>query len=47
MVSERLGHASTAITIDLYTHVVKGMQSDAAETVAGLIFGPGADVTNS
>lgn len=37
VVSERLGHHSTAFTLDVYTHVMPGMQHDAAETVAGLI----------
>jgi integrase len=41
IVSERLGHAKTAITSDLYQHVTPGMQHDAAEKVAGLIFRPG------
>lgn len=40
VVSERLGHASTTITRDIYQHVIKGMQSDAAEAVASAIFGP-------
>ncbi|HEV2086883.1 MAG TPA: tyrosine-type recombinase/integrase, partial [Cryptosporangiaceae bacterium] len=35
--SERLGHHSTAFTLDVYTHVVPGMQQQATETVAGLI----------
>ena len=35
--SERLGHHSTAFTLDVYTHVVPSMQQQAAETVAGLI----------
>ena len=39
VVSERLGHATTAVTADIYSHVLPGMQSDAAETVAKLIFG--------
>lgn len=39
VVSERLGHSKTAITLDLYTHVTATMQADAAETVAGMIFG--------
>ena len=34
---ERLGHHSTAFTLDVYTHVVPGMQQHAAETVAALI----------
>ena len=40
VVSARLGHASTAITTDIYQHVTPAMQSNAAETVARLIFGP-------
>lgn len=40
IVSERLGHTSTKITWDIYQHVTPVMQSDAAETVARLIFGP-------
>lgn len=38
VVSERLGHATTAITLDTYSHVTPAMQSGAAEKVAGLIF---------
>jgi len=30
IVSERLGHASVAITLDLYSHLLPGMQEDAA-----------------
>jgi integrase len=30
IVSERLGHSSIAITLDLYSHVLPGMQRDAA-----------------
>jgi len=29
---ERLGHSSIAITLDLYSHVVPGMQRQAAQT---------------
>ncbi len=39
VVQERLGHSSIAITLDLYSHVTDPMKSDAAEQVAGLIFG--------
>jgi len=31
IVQERLGHASISITLDVYSHVVEGMQEDAAE----------------
>jgi integrase len=30
VVSERLGHGGSAITLDLYSHVLEGMQEDAA-----------------
>ena len=40
IVSERLNHSSTHITREIYTHVTPPMQSDAAERVAKVIFGP-------
>ncbi|MSO38136.1 MAG: site-specific integrase, partial [Acidimicrobiia bacterium] len=36
---EQLGHSSIATTLDLYSHAVPGLQEDAAETVAALLFG--------
>jgi integrase len=39
VVSERLGHANIAITLDIYSHATPAMHTDAAETVAGLVFG--------
>jgi integrase len=33
VVSERLGHASIAITLDTYSHVMPGMQEEAAERI--------------
>ena len=39
VVSERLGHASIAITLDTYSHVNPAMQEEAADTVARLILG--------
>jgi site-specific recombinase XerD len=33
VVSEMLGHASVAITLDRYSHVLEGMDSDAAEAL--------------
>lgn len=39
VVSDRLGHSSPVVTWTIYQHVVKGMQSDAAERVATAIFG--------
>ncbi len=37
--SERLGHSSIAITLDTYSHVVPGLQEDAAATVGSTLFG--------
>jgi integrase len=37
VVSERLGHANIAITMDVYSHVIPGMDAQAANTVARLI----------
>ncbi len=31
--SERLGHSNVGITLDLYSHVIPGMQEDAASLV--------------
>jgi integrase len=37
VVSERLGHASVAFTLDTYAHVIPGQQADAAAAVAALL----------
>jgi len=37
VVSEMLGHASVAFTLDRYAHVLPSMQADAAERIAGLL----------
>ena len=34
VVSEMLGHASVALTLDVYSHVTKSMQQDAANAMA-------------
>ena len=39
VVSERLGHASVGITLDLYSHVTPAIARDAADSVAATIFG--------
>ncbi len=39
VVSERLGHANIAITLDTYSHVLPALQEDAAAKVAALILG--------
>lgn len=36
VVQERLGHSSISVTLDIYSHVNPGLESDAAERVAGL-----------
>ncbi len=37
VVSERLGHSSISLTLDVYSHVMPGMQQEAAEKIdAGL-----------
>lgn len=38
IVSERLGHTTIGITMDLYSHVLKEMQEEAAEQLESLIF---------
>ncbi len=38
VVSERLGHSSVAFTLDVYSAVIPGLQEDAAERVAALVF---------
>jgi integrase len=44
VVQERLGHASIAITLDLYSHVVQGLQESAAVKFDELITNKTAQV---
>lgn len=37
VVSERLGHANIAFTIETYQHLLPGMQADAARTFEALV----------
>ena len=37
VVSEMLGHASVAITLDIYSHVLPHMQEEAAERMEELV----------
>jgi hypothetical protein len=37
--SERLGHATVAFTLDTYTSALPAMDKSAADLVAGLILG--------
>ena len=39
VVSERLGHASVTITMDIYSHVLPGIQRDAADKFSRLLSG--------
>jgi integrase len=39
VVQERLGHATIAITLDIYSHAIPAMQEDAAEKIAALLEG--------
>ena len=38
IVSERLGHGSVAITLDIYSHVVPGLQEAAARRFDDVMF---------
>ncbi len=38
VVSERLGHASAALTLDVYSHVLPDMQQQAAERLEHILF---------
>ena len=40
VVSDRLGHATVAITLDIYSHVIPALSEEAAATVAALVMGP-------
>lgn len=40
VVSERLGHASVAITLDVYSHVLPNMQQEAAVKLEALLYSP-------
>lgn len=39
IVSERLGHSSVAFTLDTYSHVLPGMQAEAAQIFAEFVLG--------
>jgi integrase len=39
VVSECLGHANTGITADLYAHVLRGQQADAAKRLGDVLWG--------
>lgn len=37
VISERLGHATVAMTLDIYSHAIPALQHDAATTIADLV----------
>ncbi len=39
VVSERLGHSSIALTLDVYSHVLPSMQAEAAEHLEVMLYG--------
>jgi integrase len=39
VVAERLGHSSTTLTMDVYSHVMPGMQSEATTQLERLLYG--------
>jgi integrase len=39
VVSERLGHATVAFTLDRYAHVLPGMQDRASDRLEEILFG--------
>lgn len=47
VISERLGHASVAFTLDTYSHVMPGLQEVAAERFDQLILARLADENNA
>ena len=40
VVSERLGHANVAITLEVYSHVLPDMQAQAAQQMDRVLLGP-------
>jgi integrase len=46
VVSEQLGHASTAFTLDTYAHVLPHMQDEAAAKVEAMLFGKGGFISD-
>jgi integrase len=44
VVSERLGHATVALTLDTYTNALPDLQETAAGMVAALVFEPALEV---
>ena len=47
IVSERLGHASTRLTLDTYSHVTPTMQDVATQQIASIVYGGGTQPARS
>lgn len=47
VVSERLGHSTTKLTLDTYSHVTPHMQEQAGERLAGLIYRSGDEAPDA
>ena len=47
IVSGRLGHSTIATTLDIYSHALREIESDAATKVAGLLYPPSAQQESS
>lgn len=39
VISEQLGHASSVLTLDTYSHITPSMQQDGANRMEELMFG--------
>lgn len=47
VMSDRLGHATTAFTMDIYTHAIPAIEHEAAEQIADLVFGGSQEAGHS
>lgn len=43
VMSDRLGHATTSFTMDVYMHAIPAVEDDAADLIADLMFGGNED----
>jgi integrase len=41
VVSDRLGHTTTQLTLDIYAHVLPAMDAEAVQRFADLVLGEG------
>ena len=39
VISDRLGHATSSFTQDIYMHAIPAVEDEAADQIAGLVFG--------